>query len=612
METTMRRMYAYKKDVWIGLLIAVGMLIPAVALAQVGTVLSEQKISDTQGDFSGILDGGDFFGSSVATLGDLDGDGVPDVAVGASLDDDGGSQHGAVWILFLNADGIVKSHQKISQTQGNFTGLFTSTEEFGSSVANLGDLDGDGVQDVAVGALGDDDGGANRGAVWLLFLNVDGTVKAHQKISDTQGSFTGVLDDTDFFGGSIANLGDLDGDGVQDVAVGANRDDDGGGDRGAVWVLFLNTDGTVKAHQKISDTQGSFGGVFDDNDQFGFSVTNLGDLDGDGAQDVAVGARRDDDGAPFDNNRGAVWVLFLEGPPNDSPIADAGVFQRLPLSSAAVLDGSSSSDPDGDVPLTFEWTLLSQPFGSIATLSDPTAVNPSLTLDVPGEYLVELVVTDSLGAASNPDIAIVHTLPDPSTFGFGENMGWVNSRPLGDAGPGMDVSDTDLVGYLWVENLGWINLSCANTSSCGTVDYNVSNDGSGNLAGFGWAENGGWVNFSCTNTNSCATVNYGVTIDTDTGDFSGEAWSENRGWIRFGSTGPIVYGVNTSWRPTPPLTCPECDLSGDGVVDFDDLVEVSSCIGQTAPLSPPCDVADVNGDGIINFNDVSFIIGNFT
>ena len=137
-----------------------------------------------------------------------------------------------------------------------------------------------------------------------------GWVLAHQKISDTQGGFTGILDDHDHFGWSVASLGDLDGDGVGDLAVGAPRDGDGGFVRGAVWVLFLNPDGTVKSHQKISDTQGGFTGTLDDFDWFGLSVAALGDLDGDGVGDLAAGARNDDDGGP---DRGAVWVLFLDG-----------------------------------------------------------------------------------------------------------------------------------------------------------------------------------------------------------------------------------------------------------------------------------------------------------
>ncbi|MCH8852036.1 MAG: FG-GAP repeat protein, partial [Planctomycetes bacterium] len=200
-----------------------------------------QKISDTEGGFTDTLDDDDWFGISATLLGDLDGDGVGDLAVGAASDNDGGADRGAVWILFLNPDGTVKGHQKISDTEGGFTGTLYNDDLFGVSVASLGDLDADGVTDLAVGAYHDDgDGGYERGAVWILFLNADGTVKTHQKISDTEGGFTGILDDQDWFGWGVASLGDLDGDGVSDLAVGAILDDDGGDARGAVWVLFLD------------------------------------------------------------------------------------------------------------------------------------------------------------------------------------------------------------------------------------------------------------------------------------------------------------------------------------------------------------------------------------
>ena len=272
-----------------------------------GTVATEQRISGTTGGFGGNISGDDFFGYSVAALGDIDGDGVEDLAVGAPLDDDGGLDKGAVWILFLDADGTVASEQKISETAGGFGGVLDFLALFGASVAALGDLDGDGVEDLAVGAYFDNDGGTNQGAVWILFLNSDGTVHSEQKISETAGGFGGNLDPFDHFGRSVAALGDLNGDGVHDLAVGAERDDDGSFDRGAIWILFLNADGTVAAEQKISETTGGFGGDLDASDFFGTSVAALGDLDGDGVRDLAVGAHDDDGGT----DQGAVWILFL-------------------------------------------------------------------------------------------------------------------------------------------------------------------------------------------------------------------------------------------------------------------------------------------------------------
>lgn len=279
-----------------------------------GMVKQEQKISATAGNFTGILDAADNFGSALAPVGDLDGDGIPDLAVGALGDDDGGSGRGAVWILFLNADGTVKGHQKISDTDGNFNGILADGDNLGRALGCLGDMNSDNVNELAVGAWKADSGPGddNQGAVWLLFLDPNGMVNSEQKISATAGNFTGTLDDSDHFGRSISCLDDLDGDGIGDLAVGALNDDDGGPNRGAAWILFLNANGTVKGHQKISNTAGSFAGILDDQDQFGIAVAGMGDIDGDSITDLAVGAWGDDDGL---EDAGAVWTLFLDGQP---------------------------------------------------------------------------------------------------------------------------------------------------------------------------------------------------------------------------------------------------------------------------------------------------------
>jgi hypothetical protein len=234
---------------------------------------------------------------------------VSTIAVGATGDDDGGDRRGAIYILNLTASETVLRTTKISDYQGGFTGALKDNDQFGKSLAFLGDLDGDGAGDLAVGAFQDDDGGVDAGAVWILFLNLNGTVKAHQKISPTIGGFGGQLAAGDRFGYSLAAAPDLNGDGIDDLVVGARYDDDGGTNRGAIWLLFLDTDGTVKGERKISSTAGGFGGVLSDSDSFGSSVAVLGDLDGDGYDDLLGGACLDDDGG---SNRGAAWVLFSD------------------------------------------------------------------------------------------------------------------------------------------------------------------------------------------------------------------------------------------------------------------------------------------------------------
>jgi hypothetical protein len=278
------------------------------AASNAAVVQSEQKINELEGSFLGALVDHAAFGRGITAIGDLDGDGVPDLAVGAFKDADGGRDRGAVYILFMNADGSVRSQQKISSTEGGFAGPLRDGDRFGTSVASLGDLDGDGVIDLLVGAVFDNDGGKARGAVWVLFLNRDGTVKGHRKVSTLHGGFTGALEDESAFGVSVGALGDVDGDGVPDAVVGARRDADGGHYRGAAWVLFLNRDGTVRAHQKISSVAGGFEGMLRDSVEFGQSVAGIGDFDGDGVPDLAVGAFRDSDGA---RHAGAVWLLFL-------------------------------------------------------------------------------------------------------------------------------------------------------------------------------------------------------------------------------------------------------------------------------------------------------------
>jgi hypothetical protein len=149
---------------------------------------------------------------------------------------------------------------------------------------------------------------------------------------------------------------------------------------------------------------------------------------------------------------------------------------------------------------------------------------------------------------------------DDSQYAWGENVGWLNAEPQGEGGPGVQVDDFELTGWIWGENVGWISLSCKNGSTCGTTDYGVLNDGTGVLSGYAWAENVGWINF--------APATAGVTIDAATGEFGGEAWGENVGWIRFASSGAHPFAMKTGWScdpaPTPPSGSPDLAVAKSG------------------------------------------------
>ncbi len=289
-----------------------------VANAGPGDILSVSKISNLYGGFSETLVAGDQFGHAIANIGDLDGDGVTDYAVGARGLDDGGENRGGLFILFMNAGGTVRDTVRVSDTNNTPASFVLDDKDqwTSMSVRPIGDFNGDGVTDLAVGTTSDDDGGENRGALYLLYMNTDGSVADFDKISSTQGGFTGPLQNWDYFGNSVVSLGDLDDDGIVDLAVGASHSNSAstGFSEGAVYILFMNADGTVKNDVVINNDTVGFAGALtpsydpSSSDIFGIAVENLGDLNGDGNDELMVGAYLADQGGP---NSGTLFTFFL-------------------------------------------------------------------------------------------------------------------------------------------------------------------------------------------------------------------------------------------------------------------------------------------------------------
>ncbi len=225
-----------------------------------------------------------FMGRSVASAGDVNGDGYSDVIVGAELYDNGQTDEGAAFVYHGSASGI--NTTAATQLETNQADART-----GNSVASAGDVNGDGYSDVIVGAFLYDNGQTNEGAAFVYHGSAAGiSTTAAAQVESNQASA--------FMGGTVASAGDVNGDGYSDVIVAASSYDNGETDEGAVFVYYGGTSG-------INTTVGAFIESNQVSASMGNSLASAGDVNGDGYSDIIVGSQLYDNGQ---TNEGAAFV----------------------------------------------------------------------------------------------------------------------------------------------------------------------------------------------------------------------------------------------------------------------------------------------------------------
>ena len=294
-----------------------------------GPVAGTVHLADA--DAKGYGEGrGDLAGVSVIGLGDTNEDGLSDVLVGARYHDAAADDAGAAYLIH----GPFAGEASLGQVDAKILGA-RAGDWLGIYVTRVGDVDGDGRADMGIAARYEDAGGTDAGASYLVTRSVAGTV-AIDDVSAAKFIGEGAFDEADHITGG----GDVDGDGDLDLWIGARLHDGNGVDSGAAYLVRSPVAGDVPLANADAKFLGQAAG-----DEAGFRLDGVGDVDGDGTDDLAVAGWRNDAAA---EEAGAVYLIL--GPVGDGTF-DLGAADRIWHGEAAGDWGGSNvagGDIDGD------------------------------------------------------------------------------------------------------------------------------------------------------------------------------------------------------------------------------------------------------------------------
>ncbi len=230
-----------------------------------------------------------YFGNSVSSAGDVNGDGYSDVVVGVDGYDNGEEYEGAAFVYHGSSSGLSATVNWSAESNQYAAHL-------GRSVSGAGDVNGDGYSDVIVGAFTYGNGESQEGAAFVYHGSSSGLSATADWSAEPNQAYV-------WFGYSVSSAGDVNGDGYSDVIVGGRMYDNGENDEGAAFVYHGSNSGlSLIANWTAESNQ--------EDSEFGISVSSAGDLNADGYSDVIVGASYYDNG---EENEGAVFVYLGNG-----------------------------------------------------------------------------------------------------------------------------------------------------------------------------------------------------------------------------------------------------------------------------------------------------------
>lgn len=321
-----------------------GLGVGAVQAAEFESTIALSSLSAAQGlRLDGVVEN-ERSGQSVASAGDMNGDGFDDVIIGARDSSQHGFGSGSAYVVFGSATQSASSLSLSTLTGANgfrVDGL-NANDYVGVSVSKAGDVNGDGLSGVIIGALGDDDNATDSGAACVVFGKKTGfpPVLDVTQLNGSNGfRLAGPPVASALAGTSVGGGSDINGDGIDDMLVGAAQDNGSASGSGAAYVVFGKSTAFASELQ-LAALNGSDGFKLNGAatlDTTGGVVSLRGDVNGDGISDIVVGARL---ALGF---RGSTYVVFGK----DTGFTSVIDLSLLNGSDGFRLDGETSGDVNG-------------------------------------------------------------------------------------------------------------------------------------------------------------------------------------------------------------------------------------------------------------------------
>ena len=233
-------------------------------------------------------------GYTVASAGDVNGDGFEDILVSMPYYDNGNTDEGRVLVFYGSSTGL-NSSADWSAEGGQ------DNAHFGMSAASAGDFNGDGYADIIIGAPHYDNGNTDEGGVFVFFGSSTG-------LSSTANWSVEGAQDNAYFGTAVASAGDVNGDGYADIVVGAPGYTDNPGtedNEGGAFVYYGGSTPDTTPDWSTDSDQASA--------SLGSAVAPAGDFNGDGYADLIIGAYLYDNGSYTDDGSAFVWLGSASG-----------------------------------------------------------------------------------------------------------------------------------------------------------------------------------------------------------------------------------------------------------------------------------------------------------